>query len=76
MLRKWKYHSPIGTLYIIELNDGTFGFEYNGVIWETCDTPEAEADNIFLHVTACQAWDSLQPSPSDPSDLTEWDPLF
>ncbi len=76
MPRKWKYHSPIGTLYIVELEDGTFGFKYKGTIWEACDTPEAQADDVFQHVTQCNDWDSLPPSSFDPSDLSEWEPLF
>lgn len=76
MLRKWKYCSPAGTLYIIELEAGTFCFKYKGELGDTCDDPEVLADNVLLHSSGCDKWDSLPPSPYDPSDLSEWEPLF
>ena len=42
----WRYISPIGPLYIVELKNGQFGFLYNETIWETCVSPEIQADNI------------------------------
>lgn len=66
----WKYESPIGTLIIRKLSDG-FGFEYDGVIWESCRTPQEEADNIACHVTGCSEWDACQFDA--PSDLSEWE---
>ena len=42
----WKYESPIGTLRIVPLSSGRYGFEYDGTIWESCTTPEAQADDI------------------------------
>lgn len=66
----WKYESPIGTLIIRKTDDG-YGFEYDGVIWEACDTPQAEADNIAQHVTNCDKWDSCEYDA--PSDLSQWE---
>ena len=54
----WIYRSPIGILKIVRQPDGTFGLCHNETVWEACDTPQAEADNVFCHVTGCDEWDS------------------
>lgn len=70
----WKYESPIGTLYIKPLKDGRYGLLYNGTIWESCHTPQAEADNVFMQVTGCSEWDSYDASNDNvPSDLSQWE---
>lgn len=55
----WVYHSPIGNLFIRRLDDGSYGFEYDGTVWESSPSPEIEADNAFMHVTGCYEWDKL-----------------
>lgn len=70
----WRYKSPIGSLYIKKLNNGLYGFLYNGTILEACPTPQIEADNIYMHCTGCSDWDSLDGKVSDvPTDLSEWE---
>ena len=71
----WKYESPIGTLYIRFLPiQKSYGFFFNNICWETSHTPEAEADNIYLHCTGCYEWDSFDGSLFDvPSDLSGWE---
>lgn len=70
----WRYKSPIGYLYIKQLPDGLYGLEYQGVIWEACDTPEAEADNVFQQVTGCDSWDLCKINPIQiPRSLCEWE---
>lgn len=70
----WKYESPIGTLYIKHLNDGSYGFIYNGTVWESSDSPQAEADNIYMHCTGCYDWDRLDGQiPGVPTDLSGWE---
>lgn len=70
----WKYDSPIGPLYIKHLTDGLYGLEYDGTIWEECDTPQAEADNVYMQCTGCSDWDLFNASNTDiPTDLSEWD---
>ena len=49
----WIYRSPVGILKIVRQPDGTFGLCHNETVWEACDTPQAEADNVFCHVTGC-----------------------
>lgn len=49
----WIYRSPVGILKIVRQTDGTFGLCHNETVWEACDTPQAEADNVFCHVTGC-----------------------
>lgn len=70
----WKYDSPIGPLYIKKLPDGLYGLEYNNTIWEACDTPHAEADNVYMQCTNCSDWDLFDTSNTDvPTDLSEWE---
>lgn len=70
----WKYESPIGNLYIQKLDNGRYGLFYNGTVWESCHTPQAEADNVYMHCTGCYDWDSLDGEvPDAPSDLSEWE---
>ena len=69
----WVYHSPVGDLFIVPLPDGRFGLRHNGTIWETCDTPQAEASNVYCHSTGCFEWDDC--SDDGPSDLSEWEKL-
>lgn len=73
----WVYRSPIGDLYIKELPNGLFGLEYDGVIWEACDTPQAEADNVYMQCTGCSCWDLFEvPLLNDvPHDLSEWEEI-
>lgn len=47
----WKYASPIGPLYIKRLTNGHYGLIYQNTVWESCASPEAEADNVYMHCT-------------------------
>lgn len=74
MARAWKAESSIGSLYIVPVNNGQYGFLYNGTVWESSNSPQAEADNVFMHVTGCYEWDSC--ADEGPSDLSEWLPII
>lgn len=70
----WLYKSPIGNIYIQHLPDGRYGMVHDGTIWESCDTPQAEADNVYVQVTGCADWDMCDTSNVViPSDLSEWE---
>lgn len=70
----WKYESPIGSIFIVPLADGNFGMEYNGIIWESCPTPEAEADNVYMQSTGCSDWDLFNTTGYYvPQSLSEWE---
>lgn len=70
----WRYNSPIGSLYIKRLSDGRYGLIYDGTVWESCNTPQAEADNVLMQCTGCSAWDMFDASNTDiPNDLSEWE---
>lgn len=72
----WLYRSPIGDIYIKKLPDGRYGMVYNNTVWESCDNPIAEADNVYLQVTGCPDWDLFDASNADvPSDLSEWEQI-
>ena len=66
----WYYDTPIGRLYIRRSSDGGYGFNYAGIVWEACPTPEEEASNISAHVTGCPDWDLCDHEV--PADLSEW----
>lgn len=47
---------------------------HKGIVWESCHSPQAEADNVYMHVTGCYDWDCLDGEVDDvPSDLSEWE---
>ncbi len=70
----WVYRSPIGNLYIRRLSNGRYGLIYDDMVWESCDTPQAEANNVYMHVTGCDKWDDLDGEIDDePTDLSEWE---
>lgn len=70
----WKYESPIGPLYIKKLPDGRFGLLFKDNLWEASHSPQAEADNVYHHMTGCDEWDLLDGKVLDaPSDLSEWE---
>ncbi len=66
----WKYVTPIGTLFIKRLDDGRYGFEKDGVLWDVCETPEAMLDSICHHFTGCAEWDASEIEV--PVDLDKW----
>ena len=70
----WKYRSPIGTIYIVYLPElRRYGTVYDGTVRETCDKPEANADNVYMQCTGCYDWDSLDISRlSVPTGLSDW----
>ena len=73
----WKYNSPIGPIFIKYLPDeDKYGMFYNGIYWESCETPEAEADNVYMHCTGCYDWDILDGKVFNvPNDLDKWEKL-
>lgn len=70
----WQYNSPIGLLTIKYFpEEDMYGLMYEGICWEMCDSPEAEAANVYAHVTGCDDWDRLVGTvPDCPSSLGEW----
>lgn len=71
----WRYKSPIGPIYIKYLsNCHQYGTIYDDTVWETCDSPEASASNVYSHCIGCYDWDSLDGTIDDvPNDLSEWE---
>ncbi len=68
----WRWRSPIGWIYIKYIPaERLYGMEYDGIIWEACDTPQAEADNIYCHATGCADWDMC--AHEAPTDLSGWE---
>lgn len=70
----WKYESPIGLLYIKELKNKRYGLFYNEILIESSASPQAEADNVYMHCTGLWEWDSLDGIVLYvPNDLSEWE---
>lgn len=71
----WKYLSTIGPIYIKYIPAlNRYGMFYDGECWETCPTPQAEADNVYMHCTGCYEWDKLDGTVLDcPTDLSGWE---
>jgi hypothetical protein len=68
----WRYKSPIGLICIKQLQDGRYGMICDGTVWESCDTPQTAADNVYMQVTGCSKWDMCE-ADDIPSDLSEWE---
>ena len=72
----WRYKSPIGNIYIKRLPNGRYGMEYDNVIWESCDTPQAEADNVYMQCTGCSQWDLFRTKGINvPRSLDDWEKI-
>lgn len=70
----WLYKSPIGNIFIKQLPDGRFGMICDGTVWESCTTPQEEADNVYMQCTGCSTWDTYKnENMIVPTDLSEWD---
>ena len=70
----WLYRSPIGPIFIVRLSNGRYGMMYNNTVWESCSTPQEEADNVYMQVTGCYKWDCFNAPMYDvPYDLSEWE---
>lgn len=60
--------------FFLILSDGRYGFIYDGTVWESSDSPQAEADNVYMQCTGCSKWDMLDISNINiPNDLSEWE---
>ena len=73
----WFYDTGIksvGIIYIKQLSINSFGTYINNNLCERCDNPEASANNVYMHFTGCNSWDSLNGQISNvPRDLSEWE---
>lgn len=70
----WLYRSPIGNIYIKKLSNGRYGMIYNNTVWESCHSPQSEADNVYMQCTGCPDWDMYDTSNIDvPTDLSGWE---
>lgn len=70
----WKYMSLIGPIYIKYLQDcQAYGTIYNDVVWKTCNSPQALADNVYCHCIGCSDWDSITDINDVPTSLSEWE---
>jgi hypothetical protein len=70
----WSYKFKNGTAHIVR-QDGTYFFEYGGIFYTGCDTPEAVASDAYCAATGCDLWDDWVGSNSSeaPIDLSYWE---
>ncbi|MCC8078758.1 MAG: hypothetical protein LIO57_01665 [Oscillospiraceae bacterium] len=72
----WKYSSPIGPIYIKYLPDKRlYGTYFQNECVDICSTPEAAANNVYMHCINCDKWDDLDGEVDAPSSLSEWKKL-
>lgn len=69
----WVYYSPVGTFSIKQNPDGRYGLFVGSECFGSYSTPVQAADDVYLHVTGCTEWDTLDGKVSgEPTDLSEW----
>ena len=70
----WVYHSPIGDFQIRQLSNGRYGLYFADILWGSWHSPEAAADDVYMHETSCYDWDRLDGKLNQvPSNLSEWE---
>ncbi|WP_338754237.1 hypothetical protein [Bacillus sp. FJAT-52991] len=69
------YKSPIGTFKIgIDKRVGKYALVINDVIYGHYPNTLSAADDVYMHVTGCYEWDSLDGTIEDvPTDIYEWE---
>ena len=69
----WVYNSPIGAIRIFMVSSGRYALEIAGIVYGSYHSPEAAADDVYMHATGCAEWDMLSGKvPGEPTDLSEW----
>lgn len=68
----WVYHSSIGLLKIVRMDDGLcyFMFGDDPTPWSGHPDPQVVADDVFCHATGCPDWDNSDIT--GPADLSMW----
>jgi hypothetical protein len=73
----WSYKFKHGIAHIVQ-QSGTYFFEYDGILYTGCRTPEAVADDAYCAATGCDVWDDwVDSNPVEaPSDLSYWESYY
>lgn len=67
------YDSPIGKMYIRQESNGKYSLNICDTLYGYYPNAISAADDVYVHVTGCYAWDSLDCTIDDvPTDITEW----
>lgn len=73
----YRYQSPVGIMLIyFDPSHRKYALQIGNTVYELHDSAQSAADNVYMHVTGCFKWDSLDGSVLDaPTDLSEWEPI-
>lgn len=70
----WVYSSPIGQMKIIRNDSGRYSLFIDDAFYGSYHSAEKAADDVYLHETGFDSWDSLDGSiPDAPANLSEWE---
>ncbi|NRS51007.1 hypothetical protein [Brevibacillus sp. HB2.2] len=70
----FRYNSRVGVMLIyFDKRVGKYALQIGQTIYDHHDSAQSAADNVYMHVTGCSAWDRLDGQVLDaPTDLSEW----
>ncbi|RDY30321.1 hypothetical protein [Lachnotalea glycerini] len=68
------YNSPVGKMSIYQNSSGKYLLNICDIVYGHYVNAVAAADDVYMHVTGCYDWDSLDGSIEDvPTNIKEWD---
>lgn len=69
----YTYNSPAGLMIIRYMpHIRKYALIINGIVYEHHPSAQSAADNVYVHVTGCYEWDSLDGLVDPPTDISEW----
>lgn len=71
----WYYESPIGIMKIYKNHTGRYSLQILETVYGSYESPIAAADDVYVFVTGCYEWDSLDGTIEPPTDIYEWNRL-
>ena len=73
---RFVYKSPIGTINIVRVRDGSFSIVIDGDYYGRYSSPIHAADDVYTFTTGCDKWDihglNDEMMLSVPTDIYEW----
>lgn len=68
----WYYESPIGLMKICKNQAGRYSLQISETVYGFYESPFAAADDVYVFVTGCYEWDSLEGTVEPPTGIYEW----
>ena len=69
----WIYNSPAGPMQIFKNRSGRYSLQIGDTVYGVYDSAIAAADDVYMFVTGCSNWDSLNGKVDAPTDIYEWE---